>query len=66
MKNLEKNRALNVFNPNESNIKLKRDNTLFKKNEELINEQDHNNIGQESGNTLLVVKANFKYLQIEK
>jgi hypothetical protein len=66
MKNLEKNRALNVFNPNDSNIKLKLDNTLFKKNEELINEQDHNNIGQESGNTLLVVKANFKNLQIEK
>jgi len=65
LKNLEKNRALNVFNPNDSNIKLQLDNALFKKNEELISEADHN-VGQESTNSILIVKANFKNLQIEK
>ena len=66
MKNLEKNRALNVFNPNDSNIKLKLDNVLFKKNEELISKADQNNIGQESGNMILVGKACFKNLKEEK
>ena len=66
MKNLEKNRALNVFNPNDGKIILKLDNVLFKKNEELISKADQDNIGQESGTSLLVVKANFKILKIEK
>jgi hypothetical protein len=66
MKNLEKNRALNVFNPNDSNIVLKLDNVLFNKNEELLSKADLNLIGQESGNIILVTKASFKNLQIEK
>jgi hypothetical protein len=66
MKNLEKNRALNVFNPNDSNIKLKLDNVLFKKNEELLSKADQNSIGQDSGNMILVGKASFKKLKIEK
>ena len=67
LKNLEKYRAINAFNPNDGNINLKLDNVLFKKNEELISKaEDQNNIGQESGNLILVKKAHFKNLKKEK
>ena len=66
VKKIEQERAnQTVINPNNGKIKLLIDNELFKTNAEKLSKIDLDNIGQDSGNTILIMST-FKNLQIVK
>ena len=54
-----------IINPNLDKIKLLFDNNLFKQNEEKLSKIDMDNIGQDSGSTIIIMST-FKNLQIRK
>ena len=51
-----------IINPNNDKIKLICDNDLFKKNEEKLSKIDFDNIGQDSGTSIVIVST-FKELE---
>jgi len=64
-KKIEQERAnRTVINPNNDKIKLVCDNDLFKKNEEKLSKIDFDNVGQESGNSIIEMST-FKILEEE-
>ena len=64
-KKIEQERAnRTVINPNNDKIKLVCDNDLFKKNEEKLSKIDFDNVGQDSGNSI-VEMSTFKILEEE-